>query len=87
MHNEPFKFKFNNPVIRDDWVPTYVRTLQGFHRETGIWISLMTGVEDETDCLRKLWAQEQPDISKAFIRMADFSAFRFENMTSFTFAR
>lgn len=65
------------------------RALMGLHRHSGQWTSLITptGEVCERDVLVKLAQGTQPLLSEGYVRIEDFSAFRFENLVHFTFMK
>lgn len=58
------------------------KNLTGFHRESGIWVTLYdaTGLDDKKTFLC-LGSNTQPDISRGFIKIDDFSAFKMTHTT------
>lgn len=96
----PFRFPLSDGgvVVKDD-APDFVgsfpkppadagtRHLVGLHRATGHWFTLMEVTDlDERAVLRAVSSATQPDLSRAYIRIEDFSAFRIESRVTVRYA-
>lgn len=95
----PFRFPLSDGgvIVKDD-APDFVgsfpkphsdagtRHLVGLHRATGHWFTLMEVTDlDEKAVLRAVSSATQPDLSRAYIRIEDFSSFRIEDRVTVRF--
>lgn len=90
----PFRFPLSEGgvVVKDD-APSFpppadagTRHLVGLHRATGHWFTLMEVTDlDEKAVLRAVSSATQPDLSRAYIRIEDFSSFRVESRVTVRF--
>lgn len=91
----PFRFPLSEGgvVVKDD-APSFpplpadagTRHLVGLHRATGHWFTLMEVTDlDEKAVLRAVSSATQPDLSRAYIRIEDFSSFRIEDRATVRF--